>query len=45
VLEDFPGFATIEQFDLESISSPTGVAREWRTGIRLNIRTTSDVSS
>ncbi len=45
VLEHFPGFATVEQFDLDRIPTTENAAQSWRASVRLTIRTTSDISS
>lgn len=45
VLETFPGFSSVEQFELERVPLTESVAKPWRTNIRLRIYTTSDIAS
>ncbi len=45
VLQEFPGFSSVEQFELERVESSERNAQAWRTSIRLEIITTSDISS
>lgn len=45
VLEKFPGFSTVEQFDFERVPSLERSAQPWRTTLRMKILTTSEVSS
>lgn len=44
-LGNFPGFSEIDQFELERVSAAEASSRPWRTNLRLQIYTTSDISS
>lgn len=44
VLESFPGFSSISRFELDRPQS-SGATRPWRTSVRLEILTTSDIAS
>ncbi|MHB1087075.1 MAG: hypothetical protein ACYCZ0_05000 [Minisyncoccota bacterium] len=45
VLEKFPGFSRVEQFEFERAQSIEGAKQPWRTTIRLRIYTTADIAS
>lgn len=45
VLEKYPGFSEVEQFEFERIQTAQGDAQPWRTSIRLRLMTTSDIAS
>lgn len=45
VLGSFPGFSEIDQFELERVPTAETASRAWRTSLRLQIYTTSDISS
>ena len=44
VLEKYPAFSSIEQFEFDQVGEP-GSAAGWRANIRLHIHTTSNISS